>query len=107
MIVYISSPYRDIDVNTMRNNVYHSLDVADELLKKGHIPIAPLLFHFWNVVSPKSDEEWLRLDKAYICMADCLLRLPGESKGADIECAYAEGRGMTVYHSIQEIPDGP
>jgi hypothetical protein len=36
---------------------------------------------------------------------DAVLRLPGESRGADRDVAIAEQRGLPVYRSLEEIPD--
>ena len=35
---------------------------------------------------------------------DAVLRLPGESTGADQDVAIARRRGIPVYHQIEEIP---
>ena len=35
---------------------------------------------------------------------DAVLRLPGESTGADQDVAIARGRGLPVYHQIEDIP---
>ena len=35
---------------------------------------------------------------------DAVLRLPGESTGADQDVAIAEQRGIPVYHRVEEIP---
>ena len=35
---------------------------------------------------------------------DAVLRLPGESTGADQDVAIARQRGLPVYHRLQEIP---
>lgn len=35
---------------------------------------------------------------------DAVLRLPGESRGADQDVAIARERGIAVYHSLEEIP---
>jgi hypothetical protein len=42
---------------------------------------------------------------AWLAKCDCLLRLPGESKGADNEVFWAKKLGMPVYYSIQEAID--
>jgi hypothetical protein len=36
---------------------------------------------------------------------DAVLRLPGESTGADVEVAYAEGLNLPVFYSIDEIQE--
>ena len=35
---------------------------------------------------------------------DAVLRLPGESTGADQDVAIARRRGLPVYYSLDEIP---
>lgn len=35
---------------------------------------------------------------------DAVLRLPGESTGADQDVAIARRRGLPVYHRVEEIP---
>jgi hypothetical protein len=35
---------------------------------------------------------------------DGVLRLPGESTGADRDVAIAQQRGIPVYHRIEDIP---
>ena len=35
---------------------------------------------------------------------DAVLRLPGESRGADQDVAIARGRGIPVYFGLDEIP---
>jgi hypothetical protein len=45
----------------------------------------------------KQDFEWLKC-------CDAVLRLPGESTGADREVALAKELGIPVYYSIADIP---
>ena len=35
---------------------------------------------------------------------DAVLRVPGDSRGADQDVAIATGRGIPVYYSLGEIP---
>jgi len=37
-------------------------------------------------------------------MCDAVLRIPGESRGADLECELARSRGIPVFDSIDDIP---
>ena len=83
--VYISGPYS----SDPEENVLRVLKVADRLLEMGYIPIVPHLSHYWEKVSPKPYETWLEIGRALLEGCDVLLRLPGESKGADDECMYA------------------
>ena len=78
--VYIASPYTKGDV---AENVKRQMDVADELMNHGFAPFAPLYSHFQHMAHPRPYEDWLEIDKVWVVACDVLLRLVGESKGAD------------------------
>lgn len=103
MIVYIAAPYTQGDVAL---NVHTVLMVANQLVELGHTPYIPHLTHFWHLVSPKPKEFWLEYDKKFLCLCDCLLRLPGESQGADEEVEEANSLGMKVYYDVRGISSG-
>lgn len=44
--------------------------------------------------------DWLGIDLAWVDVCDCLVRLPGESKGADMEVARAMERGVPVFFDL-------
>lgn len=44
--------------------------------------------------------DWLGIDLAWVDVCDFLVRLPGESKGADMEVARAMERGIPVFHTL-------
>jgi hypothetical protein len=48
-------------------------------------------------------EDWLALDFSCISVCDALLRLDGDSKGADREVAYARSLGIPVYLSLDTL----
>ena len=98
--VYIASPYT---IGDKLANAKRQIKAADELLKHGFAPYVPLLNHFWDEISPKTESEWLDLDFEYLPICDCLLRLEGESKGADKECLKAWGLNIPIFHSVNEI----
>ena len=98
--VYIASPYTKGDVAV---NVRESLLVADKLAELGYLPYPPLLSHFWHLLSPHPYEFWTELDLDWVLRCDCVLRLPGESSGADRECGYAERHLIPVFYSIEEL----
>jgi len=101
MLIYIASPYSLGDIAV---NVRNSLMVADEVLKKGHIPFCPCLTHFWHFLSPKPWEVWLEIDSAILERCDALLRLDGDSEGADREVGQARYLGIPIYYSLEEVP---
>jgi hypothetical protein len=40
--------------------------------------------------------EWLESDFAWVAVSDLVLRLPGDSRGADMETKFARERGIPV-----------
>lgn len=92
--VYVASPYTKGDVAW---NVRRNLECADRLAKADYVPFAPLLTHFWHLLFPHPYEFWLDQDNAWIEKCDCLVRLPGESSGADKEVELAKSKGIPVY----------
>lgn len=98
--IYIAGPYSKGDVAI---NVREAIDAADQLLDLGFVPFIPHLSHFWHLLSPKQYEKWLEYDNHWVPVCDALLRLPGESSGADKEVELAKSFNIPVYHSIQEL----
>lgn len=102
MRVYIASPYTKGDIAI---NVHNAIIAADKVLEKGHLPLIPHLTHFWHIVSPKEYGFWLEYDANFIKdWADAVLRLPGESHGADAEVSFAEQLCKPVYYHIEDLP---
>ena len=102
MMSYIAGPYSQGDVC---ENVRKACFAGDAILKKGHIPFIPHLTHLWHLISPKPYKEWLRIDIEMMSICDAVLRLTGESKGADSEVAEAQKLCMIIYYSLEDIPD--
>ena len=101
LIIYVSAPYSKGDTV---ENVRNACLAGNAILAKGHIPFVPHLTHLWHFITPKSYEQWLEIDLALIPRMDALLRLPGESTGADREVELAKSLGIPVYYSLEEIP---
>lgn len=97
--IYIASPYTKGDVAV---NVKAQIDAFAELMDAGFAPHAPLYSHFQHMVHPRPYDKWLELDFEWIPWCDCLVRLPGESSGADKEVEFATKLGMPVFYSIEE-----
>ena len=104
MRIYIASAYTKGDAAL---NVRRVIEVADELLWRGHIPYVPHLTHLWHLISPKSPSCWYDYDNSFIDhWAEGLLRLDNDSIGADNEVVRALKLGLPVYYNIKEIPQG-
>lgn len=100
--IYIASPYRLGDTAV---NVKRQMDIADKLIENGFNPFIPLLYHFQHMVHPRTPNEWLDIDLEWVKICDCVLRLNGESSGADIEVEYANSQGIPVYFSHDDNID--
>lgn len=98
--VYIASPYTVGDVAV---NVRRQIDCADELMDLGYAPYVPLLSHFQHMIHPRPYEDWIKQDAQWVISCDCVLRLEGESKGADSEVALAVKYGIPVFYSFEEL----
>lgn len=101
MRIYVAGPYSHGNTEA---NVRAAILAADALTMMGHTPYVPHLAHYWHKVAPHDHDFWMRQDIAWLELCEAVLRLPGESDGADDECAIAGARGMAVYESIGEVP---
>jgi len=99
-LVYIASPYT---LGNLEGNVQRQIDTASSLMDQGFIAFAPLLNHYIHVHHPHSYEQWAEADMEMLRRCDIVLRLPGESKGADAEVCEARHRGIPVYYSLFEL----
>jgi hypothetical protein len=93
--IYVAGPYTKGDVAV---NVRNAIDMAHRLANLGYWPFVPHLSHFWHMLRPRPYEFWCELDNVFLPHCDALLRLPGESKGADAEVKLAESLGIPVHY---------
>lgn len=91
MRVYISGPYSK---GNQATNVRNALEAGDRVWRAGHIPYVPHLTMFWGLLFPHTYREWLQLDLEWIKLCDIVIRLPGESSGADEETELARSLGI-------------
>jgi hypothetical protein len=97
--VYVAGPYTGDE----EANVARAIDAATVLLRSGLFPYVPHLAHFWEQQHAHHYEVWMNLDFAWVRRCDALLRLNGESKGADREVALARELGIPVFYSVMEV----
>ncbi len=98
--VYVAGPYSKGDPC---ENTRNAMAAGAAIMDLGHAPFVPHLSHFWHTMDPRPYEDWLALDLAWLPAADMLLRLPGESGGADKETAEAERLGIPVFFSLESL----
>jgi len=100
MKVFISSPYK---IGDPAMNVRAQIKASHQLMNYGYTPFLPLLSHFQHLVLPRPESDWLANDLKWLEVCDVVLRLPGESAGADIEVAHAIKLDIPVVYSIDEL----
>ena len=98
MRVYVAGPYTKGDVAL---NVRRALAAGQQLVEAGHAPFVPHLTHFWHLVFPGPYEQWIRLDLEWLPFCNALVRLSGESAGADGEVKVAMSLGIPCYTSVE------
>jgi hypothetical protein len=98
--IYIAAPYTKPDPAV---NTRSAILVAEQLRDKGFIPFVPHLTHLWHLISPHEIDYWYEYDIEWLKKCDALLRLPGESKGADNEVKVAQELGIPVFYDIDSI----
>lgn len=98
--VYVAGPYTKPNP---AENTQKAIKVGSELLEKGFAPYVPHLTLLWDTVDPQPYETWIEYDFEWLAVCDVLLRLPGESSGADREIAFARGRGIPVVYTIEDL----
>ena len=101
MRVYIAGPYSKGDVAL---NVRNAIHAGDVIARRGHFLFIPHLTHFWHMAIPHEYQFWLDQDMVWLKQCDALLRLQGESTGADAEVEMARELGMHVYYSALDVP---
>jgi len=102
--VYIASPYSNEDSTIVSQNVTTAMNKAEELFNMGFCPFIPLLSHYYETFHfCRSWEDWINYDLTWLSKCDYVLRLPGKSKGADIEVKKAQELNIPVLYNIEDL----
>jgi len=113
MRIYVAHNYgrrRGASLETLQRNVDSSIKIGIKLIKKGHIPIIPLLYHYVHLMANDSIPEsvFIEIGNELVKISDAILvATPPSDKGSDIygEIDIAKDIGIPVFYSIGEIPD--
>jgi nucleoside 2-deoxyribosyltransferase len=100
LLIYIAGPYTKPDCV---ENTHKMIKVADELVSRGLCPVIPTLNLLWHIVTPRPPEFWYEYDLEILARCDAVLRLPGESVGADREVKEAHKLGIPVFDYIDHV----
>lgn len=99
-IVYIAGP---LTKGNRITNTMTAMEVGMILLKCGYSPIIPHLTSFipGNELIPY--DIWMESCYSLVSVSKALLRLSGESKGADLEEKLARKLGIPVYYELNQL----
>lgn len=112
MKIYIAGPYSAADDRGRITNVNAAIDIALDLLERGHFPLIPHLTHFVDLRArdigrPLEWADYIAWDLQWLASCDGLLML-ANSPGAQIEKEVALLLEKPVFTSVGEIPaEGP
>ncbi len=101
--VYLAGP---ISKGGLAANIKQGTDAAVTLMRAGFAPFCPQLTCYMGGDLPAaapagfSHDDWLGVNLQWVAVSDAVLRLPGESVGADREVACADELGIPVYDSM-------
>lgn len=98
--VYVAGPMSQGDLML---HVREAALAGKAILDAGGIPFLPQVCAFWHMVTPADYETWLAYDMEWLRACDVLLRLPGESEGADREVAQAKRWGIRVTADLTAV----
>jgi hypothetical protein len=115
MMILIAGPYRSgtgDDPDKMAANLARLEEAAWPIFKAGHVPMIgewvalPVLRSAGqpSPTGPLGEAVMYPTAQRLLEHCDAVLRLPGESSGADQDVAIAQERGLPVYYEPDEIP---
>jgi hypothetical protein len=115
MFILVAGPYRSgtgDDPALMEANLRQLEAAALPLFRAGHLPMIgewvalPLGQQAGarGAVDPINDEFLYPVAQRLLQHCEAVLRLPGNSKGADEDVRMARERGLPVYHRISDVP---
>lgn len=115
MLILIAGPYRsgtNDDPELIQKNMDNLEAMALPIFRKGHVPMIGewVALPLMQLAGSKKtgDEVWeeIQYPVAHRLLEKCdaILRIPGDSKGADMDVEVGKKRGLKIFYSLEEIP---
>ena len=115
LLILISGPYMsgtNGDEAAIAKNLKAMEDFALPIFQKGHIAVVGEWLA-WPIIrqagglshsSEQFSEYQYPVAHRLLEKCDAVLRIPGESRGADLEMGKAKDMGKTIFKSLDDIP---
>jgi len=100
--VYISGP---ISIGDRWHNLHRSFQAHKALIDAGFAPLNPILTMLVPWAEDVPHDVWMDCDLPWVAASDAVLRIPGESEGADTEVKYAYESGIPVFTNLADLKD--
>ena len=115
MLILIAGPYRSgtgDDPARMAANLKRLEEPSYPLFKAGHVPMIGewVALPVWNAAGGERvgddlyEEIFHPVAGRLLALCDAVLRLPGDSKGADNDVRIARELGIPVYYRLEDVP---
>jgi len=116
LLILISGPYMtgtNGEEDAIAENLRAMEQYALPIFAKGHLAVVGEWLA-WPVIrqaggethsSPQFDEYQYPVAHRLLEKCDAVLRIPGESRGADIEMQKARDMGKIIFKDLDEIPE--
>jgi len=115
MLILIAGPYRSgtgDDPVKMTENLKRLEAPSHALFKAGHVPMIGewVALPVWNAAGGKAvgdalyEEIFHPVAHRLLALCEGVLRLPGDSKGADNDVRIARERGIPVWYRLEDVP---
>lgn len=98
--IYLSGP---ITKGNRSHNFYQASEAQRLLMAAGYAVFNPMLSMMHPDVENIPYEQWMETDLTFIEVCDIVVRLRGESPGADREVKHAKRFGIPVFHWMTEL----
>ncbi len=115
MLILIAGPYRSgtgDDPEKMADNLKRLEAPSAALFRAGHVPMIGewVAMPVWRAAGGRHVGDALYEEIFYptaarlLALAEGVLRLPGDSKGADNDVRIARERGLPVWYRLEDVP---
>jgi hypothetical protein len=99
-VVYVAGP---ITKGPLLDHVRAAFEAGSALIDAGFSVVLPHALCLFELAHPKDYATMMAVARPLVDGADALLRIPGESSGADREVEWAMLSGVPVFHTVDAV----